>query len=122
MTMGDNKEAQLGLGHTKNADIEPSLVKKISDKFVTVIIKFVYFNQSFINFKLFRMSSLAHRTPQSAPTATSSLLGELATEFQSSISTNSHRLPVHHRLSHRWATTPQLSRISSLPFTNLRRC
>lgn len=36
LTMGDNKEAQLGLGHTKNATKEPSLVKKIVDKFIMV--------------------------------------------------------------------------------------
>lgn len=36
LTMGDNKEAQLGLGHTKNATKEPSLVRKILDKFVMV--------------------------------------------------------------------------------------
>lgn len=35
-TMGDNKEGQLGLGHTRNDNIEPTFVKKISDKFVTV--------------------------------------------------------------------------------------
>lgn len=36
LTMGDNKEGQLGLGHTKDAVSEPSVVKKIADKFVTV--------------------------------------------------------------------------------------
>lgn len=36
LTIGDNKEAQLGLGHTKNAVGEPSVVKKISDKFINV--------------------------------------------------------------------------------------
>lgn len=36
LTMGDNREAQLGIGHTKSAIREPSLVKKIADKFVTV--------------------------------------------------------------------------------------
>ena len=36
LTMGDNKEGQLGLGHTKDAISEPSVVKKIADKFVTV--------------------------------------------------------------------------------------
>lgn len=36
MTIGDNKEGQLGLGHTKDASVQPSIVKKISDKFVTV--------------------------------------------------------------------------------------
>lgn len=36
VTMGDNKEAQLGLGHTKDSISEPCFVKKISDKYVTV--------------------------------------------------------------------------------------
>lgn len=36
VTMGDNKEAQLGLGHTKDAATEPSIVKKIAEKFITV--------------------------------------------------------------------------------------
>lgn len=36
LTMGDNKEGQLGLGHTNDAPTEPSVVKKITDKFVTV--------------------------------------------------------------------------------------
>lgn len=36
LTMGDNKEAQLGLGHKKDAANEPSVVKKITEKFVTV--------------------------------------------------------------------------------------
>jgi alpha-tubulin suppressor-like RCC1 family protein len=36
LTMGDNKEGQLGLGHTKDTVGEPSIVKKIADKFVTV--------------------------------------------------------------------------------------
>lgn len=36
VTMGDNKEAQLGLGHTKDAASEPTVVKKVTDKFVTV--------------------------------------------------------------------------------------
>lgn len=36
LTMGDNKEAQLGLGHKKDSASEPSVVKKITDKFVTV--------------------------------------------------------------------------------------
>lgn len=36
MTIGDNKEGQLGLGHTKDSSVQPSIVKKISDKFVTV--------------------------------------------------------------------------------------
>lgn len=39
LTMGDNKEGQLGLGHTKDAANEPSIVKKITDKFVTVILQ-----------------------------------------------------------------------------------
>lgn len=37
LTMGDNKEGQLGLGHTKDAVNEPSVVKKITDKFVLVL-------------------------------------------------------------------------------------
>lgn len=36
LTMGDNKEAALGLGHKKDAASEPSVVKKIADKFATV--------------------------------------------------------------------------------------
>lgn len=36
LTMGDNKDGQLGLGHTKHAISEPSIVRKIGDKFVTV--------------------------------------------------------------------------------------
>lgn len=49
LTMGDNKEGQLGLGHTKDAANEPSIVKKITDKFVTVIFKVQTFlrNESF---------------------------------------------------------------------------
>jgi alpha-tubulin suppressor-like RCC1 family protein len=39
LTMGDNKEGQLGLGHTKDAVNEPSVVKKITDKFVMVLKK-----------------------------------------------------------------------------------
>lgn len=35
VTMGDNKEAQLGLGHTKDATSQPTVVKKVADKFVT---------------------------------------------------------------------------------------
>jgi Regulator of chromosome condensation (RCC1) repeat len=36
LTMGDNKEGQLGLGHTKDAIHEPTIVKKLMNKFVTV--------------------------------------------------------------------------------------
>lgn len=36
VTIGDNQEAQLGLGHNKDSFASPQVVKKITDKFVTV--------------------------------------------------------------------------------------
>lgn len=36
LTMGDNKEGQLGLGHTKEVKTFPSFVKKLSSRYVTV--------------------------------------------------------------------------------------
>jgi alpha-tubulin suppressor-like RCC1 family protein len=36
MTIGDNKHGQLGLGHTKEVKSFPSLIKKLSTKYVTV--------------------------------------------------------------------------------------
>ena len=53
MTMGDNKEGQLGLGHTKDAPFEPSLVKGIKDKFVTV-----WFAENFSNISIFQCELL----------------------------------------------------------------
>lgn len=51
LTMGDNKEAQLGLGHTKDATGEPSLVNKITDKFATVKISLLMiFNMKLLLF------------------------------------------------------------------------
>jgi alpha-tubulin suppressor-like RCC1 family protein len=35
-TLGDNSEGQLGLGHKKDAASQPSVVKKLFDKFVQV--------------------------------------------------------------------------------------
>jgi NIMA (never in mitosis gene a)-related kinase 8 len=36
MTIGDNKQGQLGLGHTKEVRTFPSFVKKLSTKYITV--------------------------------------------------------------------------------------
>lgn len=36
MTMGDNAEGQLGLGHKKEASNQPVVVNSISDKFIMV--------------------------------------------------------------------------------------
>lgn len=36
MTIGDNKEGQLGLGHSKDVKKNPSFIKKLSTKYIRV--------------------------------------------------------------------------------------